>query len=372
MNFFITLSFLILIVYGITIISFALGWFKLKYYKHLNNHAVRESVSIVIACRNEEENIDNLIQSLLQQNYPKKNAEIIFVDDHSEDNTYKNLKKHAEKNNHIKIIQNPYKQKGKKAALAYGIKHSSSKIIVTTDADCRMGTKWLSTLAEYYSIHKPNMIIAPVAIEPSTNIFARLQALEFTSLIISGAGAAGINKPIMCNGANLLFEKSLFIENELHSNYASGDDIFLMLQAKKNYNKNIHFIKSKEAIVFTKPNHTLSDFFNQRIRWTSKSKAYRDFDIIITALMVAASNLLIVYWLINTIFRPYEWYIFVLLFVIKSLANIFILIPGTKFFNQQKLLWLFFPLQLIYPFYIMVTTFCGWMANFSWKGRKLR
>lgn len=371
MSFFVTLSFLFLIVYAITIISFALGWFKLNYFKP-PNHPVNEPVSIVIACRNEEENIDHMIQSLLQQDYPKENTEIIVVDDHSEDNTYPVLKKYAVKHKQLKILQSPATQKGKKAALAYGIQHSASGIIVTTDADCRMGKKWLPELVTYYNIHKPKMLIAPVAIEPSSKIFAQLQALEFTSLILSGAGAAGINKPIMCNGANLLFEKSLFNKNALRSNYASGDDIFLLLQAKKKNSRDIHFIKSRDAIVYTKPNQTLSGFFNQRIRWTSKSKAYRDFDIIITALTVAVSNFLLAFWLIHTIFQPNEWYLFILLFAVKSLADLLILIPGTRFFHQQTLLWLFLPLQIIYPFYIVATTFMGWITNFLWKGRKLR
>jgi len=371
MNFFITFSLLVLMVYGITIVSFALGWFKLKYFHH-SAQFIKIPVSIVIACRNEENNLAHLFQSLLQQDYPKENTEIIVVDDHSEDNTYSGLKQYAAKHKQLKILQNPDTQQGKKAALAYGIQHSTSEIIVTTDADCQMGKKWLSELVAYYTINKPKMLIAPVAFEPLTTIFAKFQALEFTSLIASGAGAAGINKPIMCNGANLLFEKSLFNKNTLHSNYASGDDIFLLLQAKKENSRDIHFIKSRDAIVYTNSNQTLSGFFNQRIRWTSKSKAYRDFDIIITALTVAASNFLLAFWLIYTIFRPNQWYIFIFLFAIKSLADLLILIPGIRFFHQKSLLWLFLPLQIIYPFYIVATTCMGWLANFSWKGRKLR
>lgn len=371
MNFFITFSLLVLLVYGITIVSFALGWFKLNYFSFTIQPA-KKPVSIVIACRNEENNLAQLFQSLLQQDYPKENTEIIIVDDHSEDNTYCGLKQYAAKHNQLKILQNPDTQQGKKAALAYGIQHSTSEIIVTTDADCRMGKKWLSELVAYYTIHKPKMVIAPVAFGPLTTIFAKFQALEFTSLILSGAGAAGINKPIMCNGANLLFEKSLFNNNALSTNYASGDDIFLLLQAKKKNSRDIHFIKSKDAIVYTIPSQSLSGFFNQRIRWTSKSKAYRDFDIIITALTVAASNFLLAFWLIYSLFHPNQWNIFILLFVIKSLADLLILIPGTRFFYQQTLLWLFLPLQILYPFYIVATAFMGWFANFSWKSRKLR
>jgi len=371
MNFFITFSLLVLLVYGITIVSFALGWFKLNYFSPTIQPA-KKPVSIVIACRNEKNNLAHLFQSLLQQDYPKENTEIIIVDDHSEDNTYAALKQYAAKHKQLKILQNPATQQGKKAALAHGIQHSTSEIIVTTDADCRMGKRWLSELVAYYTTKKPKMLIAPVAFGPLTTIFAKFQALEFTSLILSGAGSVGINKPIMCNGANLLFEKSLFNENALYADYASGDDIFLLLQAKKKNSRDIHFIKSRDAIVYTTTNQTLSGFFNQRIRWTSKSKAYRDFDIIITALTVAASNFLLVFWLIYSIFCPNQWNIFVLLLAIKSLADLLILIPGTRFFHQQTLLWLFLPLQIIYPFYIVATAFMGWLANFSWKGRKLR
>ncbi|MEE4196428.1 MAG: glycosyltransferase [Bacteroidales bacterium] len=371
MSFLTTLSFLFLIIYGVTIFSFALGWLKINPFTHPDLSAPLK-VGVIVACRNEEKTIANLIQSLLQQDYPSNKTELIFIDDHSEDHTYKILKKYAKKNNQLTVHQNPGHRQGKKEAIAFGIQHCSSDIIITTDADCRMGEKWLSGLVNYYTRYRPKIIVAPVVLAPARSIFEKLQALEFTSLILSGAGAIGINKPILCNGANLLFEKSLFNPKEQHQQYASGDDIFLLLQAKKKDSRDIHFIKSRDAIVYTNPTQTLSAFFHQRIRWTSKSKAYRDFDLIITAVTVAASNLLLTFWLIHTIFFPNEWHIPVLLFTIKSLADLFILIPGTRYFHQSLLLWLFLPLQIIYPFYIVTTACMGWLANFSWKGRKLR
>ena len=39
---------------------------------------------------------------------------------------------------------------------------SSGRLIITTDADCRMGKSWIRTIASFYEKHKPDMIICPV------------------------------------------------------------------------------------------------------------------------------------------------------------------------------------------------------------------
>jgi len=356
-------------IYSITILSFAVGWLKLKPFNSLSNlNSI--PVSIVIACRNEESNISQILNSLTNQNYPKEHTEIIIVDDHSEDNTTKIINDYIHDYSYIKLFKLPQKKTGKKEALAFGISEAKSEIIVTSDADCTMQQKWLSSLVGYYVQNKPKMIIAPVTFGKSKNVFQKFQTLEFLSLIGAGAGAIGINRAIMCNGANLLFEKSLYKEANLQNNLASGDDIFLMLHTKKINRKSVHFIKSKEAIVYTKVTTDVRSFFNQRIRWTSKSKAYRDFDIIYTAGIVALTNLTLAASLIYSFVNFTHLNFFLSLLIIKSIFDIIILIPVTKFFQQQNLLWLFFPLQIIYPSYITTTVIFGLLGNFNWKNRK--
>ena len=77
------------------------------------------------------------------------------------------------------------------------------------------------------------MIIAPVIYESDKKIlsFKNFQALEFISLQASTAGAVGINSPIMCNGANLIYERELFHEfsNPLKEELISGDDILSLI-----------------------------------------------------------------------------------------------------------------------------------------------
>ena len=68
--------------------------------------------SILISCRNEIDNLPNLLISIENQTY--KPDEVIFVDDNSTDETYNVLINYSKKHNYIKVIKNT--GKGKKSA----------------------------------------------------------------------------------------------------------------------------------------------------------------------------------------------------------------------------------------------------------------
>jgi cellulose synthase/poly-beta-1,6-N-acetylglucosamine synthase-like glycosyltransferase len=360
--------FSISVIYLIVIILFAIGWYKLSAPRETEVFET-VSVSVVIACRNEEKNVSALLDSILNQNYPKNKTEIIIVDDHSSDNSIKIIEKYTAETDYLKLFRLPDNKTGKKEAINFGIANSKTDVIITTDADCIASPNWLNTMMNYYAKHHPKMLCGPVTFSNTKSLFSKLQNLEFLSLIGSGAGAIGIRKAIMNNGANLLFEKTLYESCNTKNEYASGDDMFLLLHAKSNDKKNVHFIKSIEAIVFTKSAQTLRDFINQRARWTSKSKAYRDFDLVVTALIVTCINLLLVTSFVIGLFNTEFLKIALVVLIIKSFADLLILIPTASFFKQTYLIFLFPLLQIIYPFYIVFTVILGLTGKFVWKSR---
>lgn len=356
--------------YALIILKYARGWHYIKPYRSLlTSHSI--PVSIVVACRNEENAIAQLLDSLVNQNYLKKHTEIIIIDDHSEDCTVKIIQKYIDRYSYIKLFKLTNNVYGKKAALNLAIKKATNDLILTTDADCTMSINWIKTFVDYYSNHKSKLIVGPVILKHN-NLFQKVQTLEFMSLVGSGAGAIGIKRPIMNNGANLFFEKSLYAESDQHQEIASGDDIFLLLHTKKKHRNTINFLKSKDAIVYTNPTNSLKQFFNQRIRWTSKSKAYNDFDIIFTSLIVSFTNLLLACALVCSFCNTSFFVTYLLLFFVKSMIDLTILYPVALFFNQRKLLWFFVPLQIFYPFYIVLTVVFGLMGNFMWKNRSFK
>ena len=358
-------------IYFLIIFFFFIGWKKLPQAKGAGLHDAVD-ISLVIACRNEEKNLPGLLHKIVSQDYPMQKLEVILVNDHSTDKTFEKIHDFIKNYPHIKLLNLAEGKAGKKQALTLGIEKASHAVIITTDADCTPNPQWISSMAHYYVKHKPKLLSGPVVFNKPKNLFQGLQQLEFISLVASGAGAIGINKPIMCNGANLLFEKESFEKSNLQNQYASGDDIFLMLQAKNRDKKSIHFIKSNDAIVYTNPSFSFKSFLSQRLRWASKSKAYRDFDIVFTAIAVFLINLSLIAALTLSAFNKLYLKIFILLFIIKSIADLLLLIPTCRFFKQQKILWLFLPLQIIYPFYILISAVGGWFGNFGWKGRKFQ
>lgn len=356
------------------LILFIRGWNNTAVNK--NTELTKEiNVSVIVPARNEEKNLEFLLNDLKKQNYPFSNYEVILVDDHSDDSTSEIITRFSSANNNFLHISLQKNERGKKSAIKKAVSLSKGDLILTTDADCRLSAMWISSFVFLYNKNKPKIIAGPVLMDYSGDFFSRMQSLEFISLIGSGAGAIGAGHPIMCNGANLAFEKEAFTEEMKQSNkdsFASGDDIFFMLKIKKSNPGSIVFNKSPDAIVRTVPNYTPSGFIAQRKRWVSKSRAYRDRDIIFTAILVFLINSLILICLAGSFFSIIFLYLFSFLFLIKSIPDYFFLKRLCRFFNKPELMIVFLPLQIIYPLYIVFTAIYGNLGGYMWKQRKLR
>jgi cellulose synthase/poly-beta-1,6-N-acetylglucosamine synthase-like glycosyltransferase len=233
-------------------------------------------VSVVVACRNEQKNLPLLLNSIAGQDYPKGLFEVIIVDDNSTDRTFEIASDFTGPGNIIAINN---RGKGKKQAIRTGINASSGILIITTDADCRMGKRWIRTIAAFYEKHKPDMIICPVQIGLKAGFFGRFQELEFLSLQGITAGSVFSGDATLCNGANLSFTREAYLNNtdNLHFEIASGDDIFLLHSLKKQIrSRKILWLESPDTVVTAASSPTVGSFLKQRRRWISKGKAYSD------------------------------------------------------------------------------------------------
>src|SRR5437870_10675765 len=84
--YFIVVFLLVTLIYVFLFLIYLVGWLTLREYQRTGLKPITK-VSIIIPARNEESNIANLLNDLLQQNYPQELFEIIVVDDFSEDRT---------------------------------------------------------------------------------------------------------------------------------------------------------------------------------------------------------------------------------------------------------------------------------------------
>ena len=364
-------------VYIIIISVYTYGWYNLTDFK-LNQNSFKTGISVIVPARNEHLNILNLLEDLIKQDYPSFLFEIIVIDDNSTDNTVKLaenfISQHPEfKINLIQIHEDPFQSAYKKNAIQAAINKANGQLIITTDADCRIGKQWLSTFAGFYESHKPKMIVGPVIYHNEKSLFEKIQTIEFLSLIAITGGAIKIGKPVMCNGANLAYEKQAFYDvGEFgQDKFSSGDDVFLLLKIRKHFGeKSVRFLKNSNALVFTEAKKTLNDFYHQRVRWASKNKGY-DINILFISITVYLTNLLLLTGLLTGLIYPPLLETAVWALLIKTIIDIPIILGIIKFVDRKKLILYSLPLVFLYPLYIVIIGALGVVGSYNWKGRKV-
>lgn len=358
--------------YFLLVLYLIKGWFNLK-RPQIKPANLNTKVTILIAARNEAERIHLTIEDILAQDYPKALTEIIIVDDHSTDNTAAIIAGYADRG--VTLLQlneaeplNSYKKK----AIAKAIAMSTGDLMVATDADCRMGKKWLSTIVGYFEAGQPVMISSPVGYFEEQSLFERLQSLEFSFLMGVGASFIGNKRAWTCNGANLAYRKDIFYKvggfngiDEL----ASGDDELLLQKVTEYFPGKIGFLNNRDAIVYTHAKHTLKSFLQQRRRWASKSTKYKDKKVVGFALLIWFFNISMLLNLLLGVFSRSFLNIFFVQFVLKCFVEVIYLFPICGFFKRTKLLRLYLivaPLHVIYMAYVGLM---GPSRKYQWKGR---
>lgn len=353
------------------LLDFKKGWDRLPIYKSSNSTPYTH-VTIVIAARNEENNIGKTLNAIINQNYPKNLMEVIVINDHSEDNTAKIVEQYFPFITLINFLDPTTINSYKKSAIAQAIKNAKGEVIITTDADCVMKADWLRTMVDYYEQNSFKMISGPVVYHQERTLFERLQSLEFLFLIGMGASRIGNKRPITCNGANLLYNKATF--NEVGGfagidNKASGDDELLLHKVAKRYPNGIGFLKSIDAIVYTNPVPTLLGFIAQRKRWASKSTSYKDKRIIFLGVWMWLFNLSLLLLFIITLLYGNFQSLFLAQIGLKIAAELYFYTQLAMFANRTKLLILTPLLSILHVFYLIFIGIAGNIGKYEWKGR---
>ena len=366
---FLTGLYLLLVIYLIK------GWFDIKVIP-FTIADFNTKVTILIAARNEAERIHLTIEDILAQEYPKHLLEVIIVDDHSTDDTAAIIAGYADQGiTLMKLNEDKPLNSYKKKAITEAIRRSSGDLMVATDADCRMGSKWLSSIVNYYQSQDLVMVSAPVTFFEEKSVFELMQTLEFSFLIGIGAAFIGNGRASTCNGANLAYRKDVF--NEVGGfagidDVASGDDELLLQNVAVRYPGKIGFLKQTEAIVYTHAKPNLKEFLQQRKRWASKFTKYKDKKIVAIGMCFWLFNVSI---LLNACLGFYDVYFFKLFltqFLLKYLFEAIYLLPVTAFFKRGYLVSLLIITIPAHVIYLIMMGLVGSNKKYQWKGREVK
>ncbi|MEP7196899.1 MAG: glycosyltransferase [Saprospiraceae bacterium] len=364
----------------IIFISLIFYWKKGKQFSNPVGFIPSTKVTVIVPVRNEAENIQSCIESLIAQNYPKELFEIIIVDDQSYDETPDILEALTHPN--IKCMRLGVEKRttiegSKKKAIAYGVNHANGELIVTTDGDCILPENWLKTLVAYYEKTEARLIVAPVLTDSRSGLFDNFQSLDYMCTFL--IQTAGIQSGLyyLCSGANLAYEKNAFIKAnpyETNLNIASGDDIFLIQKFKKLFPGEIKVLKSNEAICVTRPEMSIRQFISQRLRWASKMKLSSNHSSLFLAGIIWFQKITALVFLVYSILSQDQNSILMSSgFLFLSIFLDFILLhSAASFFKKTNKLWWFLPAELIYSIYFVVIGILSWMpVSLKWKDRSI-
>ena len=334
-------------------------------------------VSVIIAVRNGEKNINRLLNSLKNQTYNGE-MEFIIVDDESTDKTVNIIQKFTQMDPRFKYLSSKggdQKLTYKKRALDSGIKNAQFEHLLFTDIDCIIQYLWVENMMLSFTDETDYLIGYSEAVDATTSA-SKFQKADFFMLLSAARGMVNNKSAWACTGQNQGYRKSLYSAVGGFSQITEqlqGDDSLFLLLCRKAKNINVNFANSPGSFVISRPELTWIAFLKQRIRWAGDSKVFWKFNLpfYFTSIATFILNMgIIVMPLIYgfTIFLD-SWYMNILL--IKFIAEYILIIMGGKAFHRQFSLINFLQWYIIQPLYVAVVSVGSILnVNRSWQGRQ--
>lgn len=301
-----------------------------------------QGVSIIIPFHNEENRISGLLKALNHAVIPD-NVEVLFVDDHSTDNSVQ----YVEKSLDIlyRIVANTV-EKGKKYAIRQGVKNAKYDHVLTLDADVAFGPDFLERICQ---LPAEDMIVLPVEMK-GRSLLASLASIEFGFLQRLTFALINWGKPALCNGANLLFNKARFFDvdvNRTDYTIPSGDDLFLLKEFRNSGFGIVGYNQSHLRVSSYAP-ETWKSLLGQRKRWMGKMNGLLTTELSLAGLLLLATQLMFLLICIASFTQPF----LAILLLLKFSSEL--ITVWEKGLGTIKLLGLVLLHQFWYPFYLIM------------------
>jgi cellulose synthase/poly-beta-1,6-N-acetylglucosamine synthase-like glycosyltransferase len=335
--------------------------------------------SIVIAARNEEQNISKCLDCVLNQSIGLDRYEIIIIDDRSTDSTPQIIAKYSSNYPNVKgltVKQTPPGVSPKKHAVLQGIKSSVNEIVVFTDADCLVPDRWLETIDRYFTEDTGLVQGITTYFYPDgmNRLFYGLQAIDFLSHGIVAASGIGAHMPINSNANNFAFRKSVFDSVEGYGSaqkIISGDDDLLLQRIWKSGKWKIKFMTDESGAVLTAPTPTIKGVFEQRKRWGSKTVHYNVGQVLFLGNIFLFYLSIIVSFVAGLFIAPLLIASMFML-IVKLAGESMLMFPGSRIFKQESLRKYIIPASLIQTPLVIAAVLAGTAGKFNWKGQEFK
>ncbi|MFA6234713.1 MAG: glycosyltransferase [Bacteroidota bacterium] len=327
------------------------------------------SVSVLVAARNEEENLDRCLESLAALHY-RGEMEIIVIDDNSTDSTPEIIDSWIDRIPQLQPMHSEgqvHGLRGKANAIAQAIESSKGEIILTTDADCMVPPDWVEETVKRYD-DRTGCVCGYTFIK-NHSVFSGMQALDWAYLLTIASAGVGWGYALSAVGNNMSFRRRAYDDvGGYHGvGFSVTEDFALFKAIAYKTDWIIRYPANPAAVVWSEPCADLQELYRQKRRW---GRGGLDIHPIGFAIMSIG-------FLMNTAILVLPWlglplWAWVIGLIGKSLGDAFLLSHPLRKFGFQHLYRYFLIFELYYLIYVTVLPFAVLLGGrVVWKGRKL-
>jgi len=260
-------------IYSIVVCVFILSRFAFSLFYHSHPDAgIQPSVAIVMPAFNEEAAIVNSVRSLLAVNYPQELLELVVVNDGSTDGTSAEIASVAAGEPRVRVIEFP-ENRGKRAAMAAGIRATSAEVVAFVDSDSELDPKAVHNLVQGFAEERVGAIAGHADVLNSRESWiARMQAVRyFVAFRVCKAAESVFGAVTCCSGCFSAYRRSAILpwldqwENQsfLGKPATYGDDRSLTNYVLRDWSVTYESKAISRTIV---PAH-FRLFLRQQLRW---------------------------------------------------------------------------------------------------------
>lgn len=277
---------IVFLVFGVSALAQLL--FTLLIFSRFTFHASKKNnklsevlpgVSIIIAARNEEDNLYQNLPAVLNQKYPE--FEVVVVNHQSIDDSKHILQAYQKQYPNLKIIdieRNHHLRNGKKLPLTVGIKGAKYDHFLFTDADCVPASdNWLRLMAGKFS-DRHQLILGYGPYSKAKGFLNFIIRFDTTFIATNYFAFAASGFPYMGVGRNMAYTRQLFDSVQgFKKHYAiqSGDDDLFVKDVAKKRNYTIQF--HPDSYCYSEGKTSWKKWFEQKQRHYTTSSSYKVF-----------------------------------------------------------------------------------------------
>ena len=220
------------------------------------------SVSFLVPAYNEEETLENTVESLIDLDYPKDKKEIIIINDGSKDRTLEIAKKLEKKYSEVRVLNK--ENSGKANSLNEAIKIAKGELIAVTDADSYPRKDSLKKMIGHFEEKGVAAVTSRVLVKNKKNYLERFQVLDYSIIAWTRKLLDFVNSVYVTNGPLSIYRKEVVKKlGGFDPNNLTEDIEVTWHILSEGYKTRMSY----SAVVYTTVPDKLKTWVNQRVRW---------------------------------------------------------------------------------------------------------